>query len=435
MKSLLSIIFSLIPMAMFSQDSYKVKVQKANVRMQPSTKSSIVGSLTIGTIVTVTSISNGWATITYNGKKCYVSSSLLEKEPARHNEESSKAPARHYNDQPLAQPSKPRGSNSSNVNSSRYYDSQYATSYNHNRKALWRFDASAMPQSGLPDYGYGSMVDLSAMLGGDIPLNIGDASLTLETGLRYLYRNVFLDKDDEMFSDVNYLEIPARLAYDIPLGDSNFNLRIGAGPYFSYMFSEESGLGVGIEPAISLNYKKIGLGLYYSVPFYTSYAGGGKSIAMINLSIRFGGKAWIGIGNTLMAIGNVSEAVVNSGLLGRNGQGGWIAGDSEMEEMQDEESGDGNILIAKEIARLQKEIGEMRHASIDYSGVIRLWEQKINWLREKQSKGMKYVSKEEYRKFKNKQREKQKKNSEESKERMKRQGERSKKVFEQRSNL
>ena len=386
----------------------------------------------MGSIVTVTSINNGWATITYKGKKCYVSSSLLEKVSAQQKNDNSAT--RRHDYQSLTEGSMSQSSINNNVRTSLSNGSHSRANYNYSRKALWRFDLSAMPQGGLSDYGYSSTLNVSAMLGGDIPLHIADGRLTLETGLRYLYRQAFLNKEDKLCSDVNYLEIPGRLAYDIPLA-SNFNLRIGAGPYFSYMLSEESGLGAGIEPAISLNYKKLGLGLYCSVPLYTSYTGGSKSIAMINLSIRFGGKAWTNISNTLLVIGSVSEVVLNSGLLGNNAQGGQDAGASWMEENQDEEAGEGNILISNEITKLQNEIMEMRHSKINYSGVIRQWEAKIKWLRDKQAMGMKYVSKEEYRNFRDKQRDKQKKDLEDAKERMKRQEERSKKVFEQRSNL
>jgi predicted Zn-dependent protease len=57
---------------------YKVRSTKLNVRSNPSiSNSQIVGSLSSGQIVKVYSITNGWATIMYNGKTCYVKSDYL----------------------------------------------------------------------------------------------------------------------------------------------------------------------------------------------------------------------------------------------------------------------------------------------------------------------------------------------------------------------
>jgi predicted Zn-dependent protease len=58
--------------------TYTVKVSKLNVRSAPSaTNSRIVGSLSSGQTVKVSSINNGWATIIYNGKTCYVKADYL----------------------------------------------------------------------------------------------------------------------------------------------------------------------------------------------------------------------------------------------------------------------------------------------------------------------------------------------------------------------
>lgn len=56
---------------------YKVTATKLNVRVSPSTGASILGALSKGQVITVTSISGGWATITYQGKTGYVSSGYL----------------------------------------------------------------------------------------------------------------------------------------------------------------------------------------------------------------------------------------------------------------------------------------------------------------------------------------------------------------------
>lgn len=52
---------------------YKVTASKLNIRVDPSTNSTVIGSFSKGQIITVESISNGWATIKYNGKTAYVS--------------------------------------------------------------------------------------------------------------------------------------------------------------------------------------------------------------------------------------------------------------------------------------------------------------------------------------------------------------------------
>lgn len=57
---------------------YTVKVSSSlNVRSGPGTGNSVLGSLTNGTVVYVSEISNGWATITYDGKTAYVYASYL----------------------------------------------------------------------------------------------------------------------------------------------------------------------------------------------------------------------------------------------------------------------------------------------------------------------------------------------------------------------
>jgi phage protein D len=62
----------------YSGSTYKVTAKSGlNVRSGSGTNYSKLGSLTYGTQVKVSSISNGWATITYSGKKAYVSANYL----------------------------------------------------------------------------------------------------------------------------------------------------------------------------------------------------------------------------------------------------------------------------------------------------------------------------------------------------------------------
>ncbi len=56
---------------------FQVTASTLNVRSGPSTSDSILGELANGAIVTVSAISNDWATITYNGSTAYVSATYL----------------------------------------------------------------------------------------------------------------------------------------------------------------------------------------------------------------------------------------------------------------------------------------------------------------------------------------------------------------------
>lgn len=58
--------------------TYKITAKSGlNVRSGPGTKHSRVGALVYGAQITVNSISNNWASITYSGKKAYVSAKYL----------------------------------------------------------------------------------------------------------------------------------------------------------------------------------------------------------------------------------------------------------------------------------------------------------------------------------------------------------------------
>lgn len=63
---------------LIENENYQVITKKLNVRSAPSTNANVVGSLSNGDIVDVKSIQNGWAIITYKGKKCYVKADYLK---------------------------------------------------------------------------------------------------------------------------------------------------------------------------------------------------------------------------------------------------------------------------------------------------------------------------------------------------------------------
>ena len=63
----------------FPQSQYEVTVKLANVRSGPTTKSTILGTLSKGQIVDVLNDSGSWAQISYKNRKAYVAFSLLKK--------------------------------------------------------------------------------------------------------------------------------------------------------------------------------------------------------------------------------------------------------------------------------------------------------------------------------------------------------------------
>ncbi len=60
-----------------ASSNYTVTASSLNVRSGPGTNHAIIGGLSKNQTVSVSSISNGWATISYNGRTAYVSSSYL----------------------------------------------------------------------------------------------------------------------------------------------------------------------------------------------------------------------------------------------------------------------------------------------------------------------------------------------------------------------
>ena len=289
-----------VPKLTVAQSSYKVKIQKVNVRTQPSTSSTIVGSVSQGTIIEVKSINNGWASFKYNGNIRYVSASYLEKvETKQRNKSESQNTTTRKNNHARGVPSKTYRSKSNSQKN------------RHQRNALWRFDLSAMPHSGRGEY-KNSVLDFSLMLGGDIPLRLGNTDFTLETGLRYLNRQGCVEiAPGTVMANANYLEAPFRLAYEMPLG-RNVALRMGAGPYLSYIMDEGGGIQIGLEPAVSLRYKKFSVGLQYSAPIIKGFDSKGATVAMLNLSIRFGKKGWQNIATGLETLSTIGQSVIDS---------------------------------------------------------------------------------------------------------------------------
>lgn len=322
-----------LPANLCAQDRYKVKATKLNVRSQPSTNGSLVGSLSAGTIVEVMTINNGWATIKYNGSTCYISATHLEKIDRSSSASAASNRTRTQTNRLLSSASaKPR-------------DHRMNTSYSSlSRKPLWRFDLSAMPHKGRGDYN--SVLDFSLMLGGDIPISLAGKDLTLETGLRYLNRKGCVEIDHDVLANANYLEVPARLAYDLPIAN-NLDLRFAAGPYLSYMMDEEGGLAVGVEPTVSLKYKNFSVGLQMSAPLYKAYDWESSSVAMLNLSIRFGKKGWGNIGKGILAAGAVSQTILDSGLL-----------DSQLTQQESEDDDDDDVETEQDKKKLYRKYNE-----------------------------------------------------------------------------
>ena len=159
--------------AMWGQSTYKVNTQKLNVRSAPSTKAAVVGSLKMGETVKVKSISGGWATISYGGKTCYVSASLLKQENKKTSASSSKSTKQGLTQNRTA---------GNRYSASRSTSRSYRQSGIGKRPALWNFTVGGMSHS---SYGE-SLFDWSLMLGGDIPISLKGKPFTLETGLRYL---------------------------------------------------------------------------------------------------------------------------------------------------------------------------------------------------------------------------------------------------------
>lgn len=71
------LVLLIFPMLLMAQGDYKVNVSKLYVRVSPSSKAKVVGTLRKGDVVNVISITKGWAKITYKQKNRYVKAQSL----------------------------------------------------------------------------------------------------------------------------------------------------------------------------------------------------------------------------------------------------------------------------------------------------------------------------------------------------------------------
>lgn len=76
-KSLTLLLFLLFSTILIAQN-YSITASSLRVRNQASTKGNPIGSLKKGQIVYVEEISDGWAKITYKGKKAYISAEYIQ---------------------------------------------------------------------------------------------------------------------------------------------------------------------------------------------------------------------------------------------------------------------------------------------------------------------------------------------------------------------
>ena len=342
----------LIPTETFCQSAYRVKVQKLNVRSSPSTQSRVVGSLSKDEEIFVLKVKDGWATINYNGKSCFVSANHIEIKGNRNETSNS------YKN--TLQPSSADGysEHSRIINTS-------SDSYGSYKKpsALWNFTVGGWMAKDVEDK---SKFAWFLQLGGDFPISIGNKSFVLETGARLFNRDIFVEDEGTLYyGNSIFLEIPLRLSYDIPLA-KDFDLRIGAGPYFSYLMNDPKGVHVGIEPSVVLKYKNFSLGLQYSLPLYEGYKNELKKFPMLTLGIRFKTKDWDKIAAGLSVVGTTATALANAingneGSLGSNDFGNIVSGNDE------ESSGNGEMSIDMAINEQKRLYNELARQLDNYN--------------------------------------------------------------------
>lgn len=83
MRKLLLLLFLFTFSVSMMADNYVVNSAKLNVRATPSASGKLLGKLTKGAVIDVTSISKGFAKFTYNGKTGYVSAKYLTKQAVK----------------------------------------------------------------------------------------------------------------------------------------------------------------------------------------------------------------------------------------------------------------------------------------------------------------------------------------------------------------
>lgn len=67
------------PVELKSQTLYRVTAQRLNIRSSPSSRSTVVGSLSVNDTISVSEIVKDWASFQFKGKRRYVSTRYLEK--------------------------------------------------------------------------------------------------------------------------------------------------------------------------------------------------------------------------------------------------------------------------------------------------------------------------------------------------------------------
>ena len=83
MKSIRCLIFfllvSLLSTGLYAQTAYKVMAEKVNVRSNPSSQASVLGTLNKGEVIMVTQVVNGWVSFLFKEKVGYVSLFTVKK--------------------------------------------------------------------------------------------------------------------------------------------------------------------------------------------------------------------------------------------------------------------------------------------------------------------------------------------------------------------
>ena len=298
---LLLLLLLCINISAYSQSKqYTVTANSLNVRSEPSVQSAVVGSLKKGETVTVQAINNNWATILYNGKNAYISTTYITL-----NDTSGASVSKQGK---VSNTTGERNKGQSNTSKFKSGASLFNSYHRMDRELLWEFSTGFMIRH--QDYYIQEKVrDLSFMLGAEAPLTIGNIDFLVHGGLRYLNRKTTNEASPGDFYVYHCLDIPVKIDYELPIA-KNFSLMIGTGPYYTHVFDELLDVNIfGFEHEVALRFKNCSLGLQYSTPFYNKYEYSDAEYCTINFSIRFNNKAWRGIGIGLASAAVVAAAV------------------------------------------------------------------------------------------------------------------------------
>ena len=310
MRLILASLFMLFCASSMAQSLYRVTTQRVNVRAAASTKSAIVGTLNMDDKILVTNVENGWASITFKEKNCYVNARYLEQIKEENDPVVKTTTEFEHTDSVVSQPTQQAAALEP--------EQPYNPPIKGRKEVLWNLKGGFMQKSYNKDANTKKNgTDWMAGIEVEVPLS---DKLNIETGLRYkeAYRIYEEDwgngyaKNYEHGKTIRMLEIPLRLTYKYAL-NSNLMLHIGAGPYVSNdLFSNATDTQVGIEPSAVLYWKNLNLGLHYDFPFYKSTNGSQKArcatnnVAMLTLGIRFKSKVWRYVGTGLLVAGTVA---------------------------------------------------------------------------------------------------------------------------------